>query len=103
MDNDTPPKRITRARAAAKTKAEPELKITTAAAKAKATGAAAPTSTKRKTRADDTVQETAHDNHNEDEMEAIVVNQKTTRGRARKAVPPEVRAAPTVEEEAPAR
>lgn len=95
MDNDTPPKRITRARAAAKIKAEPELKITTAAAKAKVTRA---TSTKRKTRSDDTAQEASHESRYDDEMNSIV-NHKATRGKPKKAIQLEAETDASVEVE----
>ncbi|KAM3550538.1 hypothetical protein ARSEF4850_008292 [Beauveria asiatica] len=69
---DSPPKRMTRARAAAKANASTvkTTKIVTAAARAKAAGSstaassAASTATKRKTRADE------HDDHNEGEARA---------------------------------
>ncbi|KAK0731339.1 hypothetical protein B0H67DRAFT_69498 [Lasiosphaeris hirsuta] len=69
MDPQSPPKRITRARAAAKGVSEPASKstrIVTAAAKAKATrstGSTLSTATKRKTRADD-VEDSDHEEAN---------------------------------------
>ncbi|KAI9743627.1 MAG: hypothetical protein M1818_002943 [Claussenomyces sp. TS43310] len=53
MEHESPPKRVTRARAAAKTKmTEPDVQIATAAAKAKATQTMPIPATRRRTRAD---------------------------------------------------
>jgi len=96
MNDQSPPKRVTRARAAAKTTdtAPKTTKIATAASKAKATRTA-PTS-KRKTRADD-----IHEDEEQLDPETIIESEpKPTRGRARKVVKPEPE--PEMEEEAPA-
>jgi hypothetical protein len=97
MNDQSPPKRVTRARAAAKSTTDTGVKTTkiaTAASKAKVTRSAS--TTKRKTRADDT-----HDEEIEEPMEQIIEPEapKTTRGRGKKAV---VQPDPVVEEEAPA-
>lgn len=79
MNDESPPKRITRARAAAKT--DTGVKIATAASKAKVARTAS--TTKRKTRADD-----VHDDDelNEPQNETIEPElPKVTRGRAKKA------------------
>src|SRR5438045_1739806 len=85
--DQSPPKRVTRARAAAKA-ADSTIKtakITTASAKARVTRATATTTTKRKTRSDD-AEELAQENI-KPPTEAPVVAEpvKTTRGRPRKA------------------
>ncbi|KAF4955637.1 hypothetical protein FSARC_11807 [Fusarium sarcochroum] len=90
---ESPPKRMTRARAAAKA-TEPSVKptkIVTAAARAKSTATASTKSTaaKRKTRADE------HEEDEEEQREVAVV--RRTRGRPRKTEEPET------EPEAPAR
>ncbi|TVY67546.1 hypothetical protein LSUE1_G010000 [Lachnellula suecica] len=96
MNDQSPPKRVTRARAAAKTTDAgiKTTKIATAASKAKVTRAVS--TTKRKTRADEPQEE--EENH---EPEQIIEPEppKSTRGRPKRA------AAPTpaeMEEEAPA-
>lgn len=84
MNDQSPPKRVTRARAAAKTTDTgiKTTKIATASSKAKVTRA---TSVKRKTRADD-----AHENDEQQEPRDIIEPEpKTTRGRAKKLVDPE--------------
>jgi hypothetical protein len=95
MNDDTPPKRVTRARAAAKTHtdtAPKTTKIATAASKAKVSRSAS--TTKRKTRTDD-----VHEDEQENEPEEIIEPEpRPTRGRQKKAAEPE----PEVEEEAPA-
>ncbi|KAH8764531.1 putative Microcephalin [Hyaloscypha sp. PMI_1271] len=96
MNDQSPPKRVTRARAAAKTTdtAPKTTKIATAASKAKTTRSA-PT-TKRKTRADD-----IHEDEEQLDPETIIEPEpKPTRGRARKVVKPEPEL--EMEEEAPA-
>jgi hypothetical protein len=98
MNDQSPPKRVTRARAAAKTTdtAPKTTKIATAASKAKATRSA-PT-TKRKTRADD-----IHEDEEQLDPETIIEPEpKPTRGRARKVVKPEPEPELEMEEEAPA-
>src|ERR1700710_2002242 len=97
MNDESPPKRVTRARAAAKSTdtGVKTTKIATAASKAKVTRSVS--TTKRKTRADD-AQEEEHD----ELVEQIIEPEppKTTRGRAKKAtVQPEPE--PEMEEEAP--
>jgi hypothetical protein len=94
MNDQSPPKRVTRARAAAKTTdtAAKTTKIATAASKAKVTRSAS--TTKRKTRADDPPE----DEEQPDPEPIIEPEPKTTRGRAKKVVQPE----PEMEEEAPA-
>jgi hypothetical protein len=96
MNDQSPPKRVTRARAAAKTNdaGVKTTKIATAASKAKVTRAAS--TTKRKTRADETQEE--DENH---EPEQIIEPEpaKSTRGRSKRAA---VQAPPAMEEEAPA-
>jgi hypothetical protein len=93
MNEQSPPKRVTRARAAAKTNdaGVKTTKIATAASKAKLTRAA-PT-TKRKTRADDIQQ----DEPEEDElnMKQIIEPEpaRATRGRAKKVAAPSEKAA----------
>jgi hypothetical protein len=95
MNDDTPPKRVTRARAAAKTDtdtAPKTTKIATAASKAKVSRSAS--TTKRKTRTDD-----VHEDEQENEPEEIIEPEpRPTRGRQKKAVEPE----PEAEEEGPA-
>jgi hypothetical protein len=86
MNDQSPPKRVTRARAAAKTTdtGVKTTKIATAASKAKVTRAAS--TTKRKTRADD-VQEDEPQHIEEDTKEIIEPEPevpKTTRGRPKK-------------------
>lgn len=78
MNDQSPPKRVTRARAAAKT--DTGVKIATAASKAKVTRTAS--TTKRKTRADD-----VHEDEEHNDPEEIIEPElpKTTRGRAKKA------------------
>jgi len=96
MNDQSPPKRVTRARAAAKTTdtAPKTTKIATAASKAKVTRSAS--TTKRKTRADD-----VHEDEEQPDPEPIIEPEpKPTRGRARKVVQPEPE--PEMEEEAPA-
>ena len=79
MNDQSPPKRVTRARAAAKT--DTDVKIATAASKAKVTRTAS--TTKRKTRADDVHD---HDELNEPQPEISQPElPKTSRGRAKKA------------------
>lgn len=92
---DSPPKRMTRARAAAKA-TEPSVKtpkIVTAAARAKSTATAGTKSTaaKRKTRPDD---------NDEEEVQREVAVVRRTRGRPRKA---EDQEDPETESEAPAK
>jgi hypothetical protein len=95
MNDDTPPKRVTRARAAAKTETETApktTKIATAASKAKVARSAS--TTKRKTRTDD-----VHEDEQENEPEEVIEPEpRPTRGRQRKAAELE----PDMEEEAPA-
>lgn len=93
----SPPKRVTRARAAAKkVPVDNGIKVATAAAKAKATRTMPPAMTKRKTRADDAVND---DDNNEDELTAPEPEKaRATRGRPRKAAM--VQAEPEVEKEA---
>ena len=96
MNDQSPPKRVTRARAAAKTN-DAGVKITkiaTAASKTKVTRAAS--TTKRKTRADETQEEEEHH-----QPEHIIEPEpaKSTRGRAKRAAVP---APAEMEEEAPA-
>ncbi|OAA56087.1 Breast cancer suppressor protein BRCT [Cordyceps fumosorosea ARSEF 2679] len=84
---DSPPKRITRARAAASTSTVRTTRIVTAAARAKAAAAAAatndaPTATKRKTRAD----EHDDDNGNNGEENEGEVRARRLRGRPSRAV-----------------
>ncbi|KAE9367097.1 hypothetical protein N431DRAFT_385289 [Stipitochalara longipes BDJ] len=96
MNDQSPPKRVTRARAAAKTTdtAPKTTKIATAASKAKVTRNAS--TTKRKTRADD-----VHEDEEQPDPEPIIEPEpKPTRGRAKKVVQPEPE--PEMEEEAPA-
>ncbi len=102
MDTETPPKRITRSRATAKnTTTEPEVKIATAAAKAKAARSTVAPTTKRKTRADDVVEDDNVDPvADELAMDAMPVKPKVTRGR-KKAVQVEPEIEAMVEEEAP--
>jgi hypothetical protein len=93
MNDQSPPKRVTRARAAAKDAGIKTTQVATAAAKAKLTRS---TSTiKRKTRAED--------NHEDDEhdplQEIIEPEPKPTRGRPKKAAQPE---ATTTHDEPPA-
>jgi len=91
--DQSPPKRVTRARAAAKTDTGVKTtKIATAASKAKVTRTAP---TKRKTRADDT-----HEDDQDELNEPIIEPElpKPTRGRAKKAAVVEE---PEMEEEAP--
>lgn len=121
MNNQSPPKRITRARAAAKT--DTGVKITTAASKAKVTRTA---STKRKTRADDNDELNELQNeitdpelpkttrarakkaatiHKDEEHNNEIIEPelpKTTRGRAKKAAAVHLEPEPEMEEEAPA-
>ncbi|KAK3341281.1 hypothetical protein B0T25DRAFT_336791 [Lasiosphaeria hispida] len=94
MDPQSPPKRITRARAAAKGVSEPASKstrIVTAAAKAKATrstGSTLSTATKRKTRADD-VEDSDHeelDTVTAKELPAPSLKVPRPRGRPKKMV-----------------
>ena len=96
MNDQSPPKRVTRARAAAKTNdtGVKTTKIATAASKAKVTRSTS--TTKRKTRADD-----IQDNEETNEPEEIIEPEptKTTRGRPKKAA---VQPEPEMEEEAPA-
>lgn len=85
--DQSPPKRVTRARAAAKDTAAPELKtarIATAASKAKVTRSVS--TTKRKTRSDDN-----HQDEQQPEPEEIIEPKPraSARGRAKKAVEPE--------------
>ncbi|CAM1510138.1 Fc.00g004730.m01.CDS01 [Cosmosporella sp. VM-42] len=85
---ESPPKRMTRARAAAKA-SEPAVKTTriiTAAARAKSSATASTKSTaaKRKTRADE--------NEDEEEEQREVVAARKTRGRPKKAEEPEAEA-----------
>jgi hypothetical protein len=105
MDDVTPPKRVTRSKATAKTKTvEPEVKIATAAARAKATRNVAPAVSKRKTRNDDTVEESnSKDTTNDEPMEEEAIKPKATRGR-KKAIQtgPEVEAIPDEEVSMPA-
>ena len=93
----SPPKRVTRARAAAKkVPVDNGIKVATAAAKAKATRTMPAAMTKRKTRADDAVND---DDNNEDELTAPEPEkQRATRGRPRKAAM--VQAEPEMEKEA---
>ncbi|PMD33562.1 hypothetical protein L207DRAFT_638993 [Hyaloscypha variabilis F] len=96
MNDQSPPKRVTRARAAAKTTdtGVKTTKIATAASKAKVTRSAS--TTKRKTRADD-----VHEDEEQPDPEPIIEPEpKPTRGRAKKVVQPEPE--PEMEEEAPA-
>lgn len=95
MADQSPPKRVTRARAAAKTTdaGVKTTKIATAASKAKVTRAAS--TTKRKTRADEAQED--EENHGPDEI-IEPEPAKTTRGRAKKGP---VQAAVEMEEEAP--
>jgi hypothetical protein len=92
MNTQSPPKRVTRARAAAKTDdaGVKTTKIATAASKAKLTRAAS--TTKRKTRADE-AQEEQQQEPDEDElsMKQIIEPEpvRATRGRAKKVVPAE--------------
>ncbi|EHL01738.1 putative Microcephalin [Glarea lozoyensis 74030] len=92
MNTQSPPKRVTRARAAAKTDdaGVKTTKIATAASKAKLTRAAS--TTKRKTRADE-AQEEQQQEPDEDElnMKPIIEPEpvRATRGRAKKVVPAE--------------
>jgi hypothetical protein len=105
MDDVTPPKRVTRSKVIAKTKnAEPEVKIATAAARAKATRNAAPAVSKRKTRNDDTVEETnSKDTTNDVPMEEEFIKPKTTRGRKKVVQPePDVETIPDEEVSMPA-
>lgn len=99
MNDQSPPKRVTRARAAAKTTdtAVKTTKIATAASKAKVTRSAS--TTKRKTRAED-----VHEDEEQRDPEPIIEPEqpKTTRGRAKKVVQPEPEPEPVMEEEAPA-
>jgi len=105
MDDVTPPKRVTRSKATAKTKtAESEVKIATAAARAKSTRNIAPVVSKRKTRNDDTVEETNNkDTTNNELMEEEAIKPKAIRGR-KKAIQtePEVEAIPDEEASVPA-
>jgi hypothetical protein len=96
MNDQSPPKRITRARAAAKTTdtGVKTAKIATAASKAKVTRNAS--TTKRKTRGDE-----VHEEENDEPAEIIEPElPKTTRGRGRKTVS-QPKPEPEVEEEAP--
>ena len=103
MDTQSPPKRVTRARAAAKNNdaGVKPIKIATAATKAKVTRAAS--TTKRKTRADDIQQEEQKEEEEEvDElnMEEVIEVKPTraTRGGARKVnIPVEKAVEKTVE------
>jgi hypothetical protein len=83
MDDETPPKRVTRSRATTRTTTtEQEVKIATAAAKARVTRNTVATTTKRKTRADDVLEETKNDQEIDvDTMDAPPVKPKVTRGR----------------------
>jgi hypothetical protein len=94
MNDQSPPKRVTRARAAAKTNDTgiKTTKIATASSKAKVARSAS--TTKRKTRSDD-----VPDSEEQPEPETIIEPEpKTTRGRAKRTVQPE----PEMEDEAPA-
>jgi hypothetical protein len=88
MNDQSPPKRVTRARAAAKTDdaGVKTTKIATAASKAKLTRAVS--TTKRKTRAEDTREDTQEEQQEEDElnMKQIIEPEsvRATRGRAKK-------------------
>jgi hypothetical protein len=96
MNDQSPPKRVTRARAAAKTTdtAIKTTKIATAASKAKVTRSTS--TTKRKTRADD-----LHEDEEQPDPEPIIEPEpKPTRGRAKKVVRPGPEL--EIEEEAPA-
>jgi hypothetical protein len=80
MEDQSPPTRVTRARAAAKTdNTIKTARIATAASKAKA--AKTTTATKRKTRADDMHQEEEHDSEIMDGLP-----RKPTRGRSKKVI-----------------
>jgi hypothetical protein len=96
MNDQSPPKRVTRARAAAKTNDAgiKTTKIATAASKAKVTRAAS--TTKRKTRADETQEE--EENHEQDELIEPEPT-RSTRGRSKRGV---AQAPTEMEEEAPA-
>jgi hypothetical protein len=94
--DQSPPKRITRARAAARTDNNSGLqttKVATAASKAKLTRSAS--TTKRRTRADDEHEEAEEQKTQSDEI--IEPEPKATRGRARKPVQPD-----SMQEEDPA-
>lgn len=85
MNDQSPPKRVTRARAAAKTTdiVPKATKIATASSKAKVTRSAS--TTKRKTRADD-----VHEDEEQPDPEPIIEPEpKPTRSRAKKVVQPE--------------
>ncbi|KAK4451730.1 hypothetical protein QBC34DRAFT_400607 [Podospora aff. communis PSN243] len=99
--DQSPPKRITRARAAAKTEpATKSTKVVTAAARAKATRSTASTSAKRKTRSDD-VEDSDHDDLEVPATRAApataIKTTRATRGRPKKTVE---EAAPEPETEA---
>jgi len=96
MNDQSPPKRVTRARAAAKTNDAgiKTTKIATAASKAKVTRAAS--TTKRKTRSDETQEE--EDDHERDEL-IEPEPARSTRGRSKRGV---AQAPAEMEEEAPA-
>ncbi len=99
MNDQSPPKRVTRARAAAKTTdtAVKTTKIATAASKAKVSRSAS--TTKRKIRADD-----VHEDDEQPDPEPVIEPEqpKTTRGRAKKVVQTEPEPEPEMVEEAPA-
>lgn len=84
MDPESPPKRVTRARAAAKS--DNTVRVATAASRAKATKTA-PAPTKRRTRADDA--KNIEEDDDEEEEATKPEPAKATRGRPRKAAAPE--------------
>ncbi|PBP26370.1 hypothetical protein BUE80_DR002585 [Diplocarpon rosae] len=95
MNDQSPPKRVTRARAAAKTDTGIKTtKIATAASKAKVARTAS--TTKRKTRVDDDVQEEQQQQPQPEEI--IEPEAKATRGRAKRTVQPEPEPAPEMNE-----
>lgn len=86
MADQSPPKRVTRARAAARTTdtTVKTARIATASARAKATRATPAPSAKRKTRADDAAEvEEKHDDEEADDL-AMPEPARSTRGRPRK-------------------
>jgi len=103
--DQSPPKRITRARAAAKTEpATKTTKVVTAAARAKATRGTASTSAKRKTRSDD-VEDSDNDELGaaapKEAPPAAVKAARATRGRPKKTAE-EIQPQPETEPENPA-